>query len=387
MWIPTLRYTSAIMESTPKRKKQQESEGGPSPLTKTLLSAVAAIGMLSAPDHKQLTSAEIDALSTWSDGAAKLRQAAQTGTREVGAILGQFQNGTMAWMRPIVGDETSVPLGREHNTRELERAIAAADGKRPVFLCDPHTHPGNGVAAKMGRAKTNSLSAYPPSAPDIRLAAQQEKYFAESPLLKGVEIRHAVFAGQGVFYYGPTSEWRGDVSKLAPEEDKERRTLERAHDLFENKVEQKFLKFTFAELFDLYRLTRQGKTDQRDAQGILKSFGNDEKEARRVLRKVLVSIVMVGEQREFASRFVTEEERLGDKSAELQTLTQKHTQYSNEVYQRFIATTMDGTPPSKPLLAELTKAYALQGSLIRFVPYEDLHTEPPCAGVRYKPGK
>jgi hypothetical protein len=367
------------MEHAPKRKKERE-ESGPSALTRTLLSAVAAIGVLSMPDHKQLTSAEIGTLENWFDGARKLKHAAQKPGPEVATIFARLDGGVSAWLPVTVGTETSVDRNiKEDVIAPLKKAITDGNATKVETVCTIHTHPPQSLSVSGRRAAAEGKhQLYPPSQTD--LANSSVRFLA--PGLRDARVVSAVFAGQGVFYYRPASAFWGDYTQVIPEERAQEVALETQAKKEAPVLRRELEQLSVEQLFSHYTQTLKGLLDGRPLEEVRKEYKSEE-QLKQDLGGVIIEAIAKGDATE-----VVESLLLGKESftsiRKLHALKLEREAYSIEVRNRFIAATSQGEKPSPDLARELEKAMAFEGYRIRYVPYEDLAKEPPCAGVDYK---
>lgn len=178
-------------------------EGAGDRKSSVLKSALIAGQMLTplGLDHSKLEAAEIAKTATWTEGVVELRKSVAEKTVEYGADFIQYTDGSHEWHPPIKGEWSGVRT-RADDRKRLD-LIKENKGERSVeFVCNIHTHHADVVRYNNRLSKDAPLPYSPPSRLDVSLRNKivDAVEFARERIGTNI-VRYAVFETQGAWYY------------------------------------------------------------------------------------------------------------------------------------------------------------------------------------------
>ena len=281
------------------------------------------------------------------------------------------------------------------NMKALKREAVEISGDRKIAtVCLGHTHPISAIAAT-GVATSENAPSAPPSLLDTSLmdySPIREQFIDKmnAQEMTQEKLFKAVFEPRGIWYYRPAN--GNDIQTLDPEYSaflqKESAVREQLNDIaFE-------LRSWFEELSDgriKEIVSSMSKTHQDDLQRYVANDQDYETGAKDRIVNILVHSPQ--ERSEFARAVLSAEQ--GEQFRQMRhtleqwdILSEKQAGYMKEVADMthsFAKNSVSATFDFQTEYTELRQAY-LRGQKIkmRFVPWEKVDQEPPCAGPDQK---
>lgn len=355
-----------------------------------LIPAVVATGIsVNANEVRAESIREIDG-QDWREGVETLRESVMTADIEVGANFIIGKEGAEHWLSFGRGDALSVSKDFFIDLPRQLAQFTEATGEEVERFCNAHTHPLI-VAAAVNLISNEELAMFqaegyglsmPPSLPDIDLVSQHSIVLGAG----GTPHFSAVFDPQGVWYSRVTTEADFDTFPAV------RADLDRYRELYtqlfgdgydgesviapllssisEQTLEELVRKHGSEldiELVDEYRESRHA---------------SDRYRLELVLRNALITNDDPNSPL-IAEILTTEDARALYQEWRLAVLSLFDEQQFHEVMVSWIEASKDGQVDEQ-MLPQLREAYIRQGAVVRFVPYEQLPHEPPCAGPDYR---
>jgi len=388
------------VESKPTEEYERTSPVRSFKKRKLSLFLTAALSAAIPVQHEQLAAAEIPPGSTWVEGIQTLVRGARSDrveTAGVFAVDNQSQRGK--W----IFNKQSLPEAVKFSTKDVGTSAAAEfsdTSTRSVTLCGLHTHPlrtSGFVAETVPAANRTSLLegktyvTIPPSMYDISPSAIELWQPAVQKLQeKGIEadMRFGVVDAVGITYYQPMTtqtlkqeyliefmeltqkrviakRWENTLNAILDNLDNA--TLDKLHPLaFRNVIYDSSLpKYASSSNPEIKNIKqediKQGLNDEYHREDIARELFAKKPKARKTYQEYIIEVVNkeADNQRQFY-----------------------------EAASNWVKLSLTSNPTQLPFTEQykkLREAYAKYGVSIRFVPFQKVADEPPCAGTDYKP--
>jgi hypothetical protein len=356
---------------------------GPRPKKETLKSAVLAAGLLIGYEHGPSKAAEIPPEASWTQGSEELRRRALEEQIEFATTYIGFVDGSSGWLTPVSGDDRSV----ERNTESMiEDTLQLAKGKQIKNVCKSHTHPAKAFE-KISGVTGASMPYMPPSRADVDLridlpTMRYAQAFADQGLTYQ-SVYNAVFEPHGVWYFREQTD--DDLQQIDPQQ-------------YELVMKNRHLYEQISDFKQEISLWVK-EIPSRDIAKELANIGLPDEGYKLNIETVAALLTLRTNETtpQFIAAVVPENRRA----------RYKEIQESLGEWDRLSAMRAEQTDPKRlgTLLDTFRKNslttnfnfnaeyLKLQSDVyshgwnakVRFVPYEKLANEPPCAGPDYKP--
>ncbi len=344
-----------------------------------LKAGLVAAQMLSPFSHGKIEAAEIPRTATWEQGALELAQSAKEKPVEYGATFLSYTDGTNDWLPTNAGEAARTDSNIYLRKNLLE---TYSRNKKIAYACNIHTHPPDTVREAPRDAKPPFI---PPSKQDISAAYSMNSILGMH--VGAQSLSFAVFDPKGIWYYRALNDnelrkkpalWNKIERRRELEKDfmaRERAVLNIVYSLDD--------KTTLQAAQHLPAKVRASIEPQNTSHpGVLGTYikehlvGMD----RENLSKEILNLMPSGKQRELEGIYT-----VGSELRSLEDFFSGRASAADGIAYniRKNSATMDDFD-FEVVYPALQKMYE-QDLLakIRFVPYEQVAGEPPCAGPDY----
>ena len=327
----------------------------------------------------------------WLQGVETLRESVMNADTEVGATFVIGEDGKQYWYSSGRGEATSVNKSTSDITRELAQ-FTEASGEEIDRFCEAHTH---NLAAMAEVDFTNDeelakfqAAGYGPSAPpslgDINL-------FSEAKISSAVgdtSYFKTVFDAQGVWYSRvPTDADYDAFPNFRAEVDHKREVMGEVfgdvRNEFEGGIVTEVLEAldmeTLQELVDKYG----SDSDQRSVEFSREHSPNN---IRSTLESALRTLLIINNDPDYPliSEVLRSDAYRDLYQSFLNADSVDDYQFYKDTKMNWIEASKDGQY-DESLIPQMYEAFIRNGALVRFVPYDQVPNEPPCAGPDYRP--
>ncbi|OGG66567.1 hypothetical protein A3D71_02830 [Candidatus Kaiserbacteria bacterium RIFCSPHIGHO2_02_FULL_55_20] len=335
-------------------------------------------------EHGNVEAAEIPQSASWQAGATKYKELVFNEKVEYGGNLVTYKNSSIHWVQPwtsgswrgVAGKprEKGAEIRKLGNVEEIEAA------------CKFHTHPEGSSRRAFKIPENTELSPFaPPSRGDLSVqnmaAVSDLAHSIGIPIEKTFE---AVFDPRGVWYYRHATD--EDFQRDTEYWQSRQRLKEMQGDVkqFKREIQDRFQKMSDDAVFKLGRklpLEIQKQTNMTDKNAITYALSKVLYANTDDLTEEILSGLASGSERDRykgSLEMIKEVERLDKADAE------EEIKFTGQ-FKAFVTGSTSSDFDFETRYAELQKAY-LRGidAVVRFVPYEKLDKEPPCAGPDYQ---
>jgi len=352
-----------------------------------ILKAALVVAALATPfyGHKNVEAAEIPQSASWEVGVEKYKELALHEKVEYGGNLVLYRGSSLHWVQPWTSGSWRTV---DSKAREKSAAIRElGDFKKIEAVCKFHTHPD---ASSRRAFRIPETTEVPPFAPPSRGDLSIQNMAGTSDLAHGIgismeKVYKAVFDARGVWYYrqATDADLREDTEYWQRRE--RLKEMQSGVRIFKIQAQDWLGSLSDETVFKLGQglpTEVKEKTNTRDKDAVIYAlsrvlYSNKSALAEEILAK-LPSDTERDRYRDAIGR-MQEAEKLDDVDADEETKFK-------EVFKIFVTGSISKDFDFEKSYAELQKAY-LRGidAVVRFVPYNKLGVEPPCAGVDYKP--
>jgi len=327
----------------------------------------------------------------WLQGVETLRESVMNADTEVGATFVIGEDGKQYWYSSGRGEATSV----NKSTADLERELAQfteASGEEVDRFCEAHTH-NLAAMAEVNFISDEELAQFqtagygpsaPPSLADINL-------FSEAKISSAVgdtSYFKTVFDAQGVWYSRvPTDADYDAFPNFRAEVDHKREVAGQVFGDHDNEFAGGIITEAL-EAMDEETLeelvTKYGR--ERDHESIAFTKKHFPDDVRKRLESVLRIQLMTNNDAEnpLISEILSSDTDRNLYQAFLDADPVDDYQFYKDTKRSWIEASKDGEI-DESLIPQMYEAFIRNGALVRFVPYDQVPNEPPCAGPDYKP--
>ena len=308
---------------------------------------------------------------------------------EVGATFVFGEDGKQFWYSSGQGHETSVNKSTTDLARELEQ-FTETNGEKVARFCEAHTHNLAAMGAvdwftdeELAKFREDNYGpSVPPSLQDVYVssAAKIQHAVGDTPYFR------AVFDAQGIWYSRVPYESDYDAFPgYRAELDHKREVMGQVFDR-KNEFAGGIITEAFQGIEDdvLEQLVVQYGTDS-DQESIASLKEHFPENVRDRLESVLRILLLRNDRSDYplVSEILSSE---ADRSL-YQTFLEadavdKYNFYFNTL-NNWVQASKDGQF-DESLLPQIYEAFIRNGAFVRFVPYDQVPNEPPCAGPDYK---
>ncbi|MBI5644657.1 hypothetical protein HY970_01010 [Candidatus Kaiserbacteria bacterium] len=345
---------------------------------------IAASTFAPVYEHGPARAAEIPQGATWTEGAHKLKQSVEQDPYEVSATFVRYMDGTSQWLPVQKGQVDQVSTVFNINDRDI---IEWRGDKAIDSLCSIHTHPQYSVGHVFGLKEPEKRYA-PPSRIDVDVG--EWLFYQHIYRMHGVKpgrVFSAVFDARGVWYNRAASPME---LKEAPQYLKilrEQNDAVAQFNLLRGRIENILSNVPQANIDAVVQhldneslrklaefrekqphVYEAGKREQ-----IIFSLAGHKRAPNDDIARLLISA---------ANRSLLEDIRLHAQRVATADAQIKQMQSDAEAMRKsFIKHSVDKTFKFNLEYEQIRNAYLNKlGAVIRFVPYEQLDKEEPCAG-------
>jgi hypothetical protein len=370
-----------------------------------LIYMTAALSTTTPFKHERIEAAEIPSGATWTQGIEKLHNGVMFDNVETHATFYlDNQDNRGKW---IFGKEGALQQV-SHTTTDIKEAIdreILLEPTKSATVCEVHTHPLSAGEVvhfisdediRNIREGKHSVS-FPPSGfavdgdislwEQAKLTSKLEKFKNQGVT---VEVRKGVVDAAGITYHRPIKDT--DLKQEFPEyfaEVGRRREIYRSWEEVINPLVQNL---DLETIDRLHRLTSEGgEYDPSKSFDYSKHFSK-EQIAGFKRRDLLASLRGGKGNLEIAGVLLHDNPKAQKHQEELMTHVINNADRDmlilNEARDEWIKISKSAPPEqltSTKEYLELREAFARNAAYIRFVPHQNIPTEPPCAGTDYKP--
>ena len=326
----------------------------------------------------------------WLQGVETLRESVMNDEIEVGATFVLGKDGKQYWYSSGQGHETSVKKNTDDLVKELGQ-FTEATGEEVDRFCNTHTHNLAAMAAVDWISEEELVKfrkeGYGPSAPpsltDISIfsVAQINSAVGDTPYFS------TVFDAQGVWYSRiPSDADYNAFPTFRAEIDYKREVMKQIFGDYKNDFEGGILKEVLQTMREnvLEKLVAEygSERDQESIEFYRQHFPNKVKDKMEL---ILWGKLVANDNPEYQliSEILSSDEDRTLYQSYLEASPIDDYQFYQDARENWTEASKDGEF-DESLLPQMYEAFIRNGALVRFVPYDQVPNEPPCAGPDYK---
>lgn len=395
--LKKLVLTLLVMKSFEKFGAEQQEN--PDDEKKSVLAWLARINLTIIPaalaaavsvGEAQAESIETIHGQDWLQGVETLRESVMSAETEVGATFIMGEDGKQYWYSSGKGETTSVKKSASDLKRELAQ-FTEASGEEVERFCEAHTHNLAAMAAVNFISKdelaTFQAEGYGPSVPpsltDVSIfnEAKIQSAVGETPYFK------TVFDAQGIWYSRvPTDSDYDAFPDFRAEIDRKREIISQVFGDYENGFDggiitpalESMEEQTLEELVLKYG-------SEHDIEDIERTRKKSPANVRKRLESTLRMALMTNDSPDYPliSEIINSDEDQTKYQEYLDAMSIDNRKFFDDTVDSWVNASKDGQI-DESMLDQVYEAYIRNGALVRFVPYDKIPDEPPCAGPDYK---
>lgn len=348
------------------------------------LAAAISVGEVKAESIEEIHG------QNWLEGVETLRESVMSAETEVGATFVIGEDGTQHWYSSGKGEVASVNKNMSDIQQELDQFTEVNDEAVERF-CEVHTHNLAAMAevdyisdAELTQFRADGYGpSAPPSLDDISLVTEAKIQSA----VGDASYFKTVFDAQGVWYSRVPTDADYDAFPNIRAEIEHKKEVQESvfgdpSDLSGGIVIEAMEAMDEETLQAL--VEEYGSEQDREGIAFAKEYSPEQVRPRLVSALWLNLIVNRDPDYPLISDILSKETDRELYQTYLEAYSSDDDQFYRDTKASWVEASKDGQF-DESMLPQMYEALIRQGALVRFVPYDQVPNEPPCAGPDYKP--